>query len=121
MKEMGRSLAWIIPFVLAAACSGGGSPSPSPAPAPGALKTVLRVDNATYSNLSIYVLRDNQRHRLGRSTANTTTHFVIPPSFVTSRRSLRFITDPVGPGREVISQDVMVVPGDTVFMRLGPF
>jgi hypothetical protein len=27
----------------------------------------------------------------------------------------------VGPLREAISQDVMVAPGDTVFMRLGPF
>lgn len=118
---MRRVLAWTVPLALMAACGGGAAPSPSPAPQSGALKTILKVENLTFSDLSIYVLRDNQRQRLGRSTANTTTHFVIPASFVESPRSLRFITDPVGPRREVISRDVMVAPGDTVFMRLGPF
>lgn len=118
---MRRVLAWAVPFVLIAACGGGAAPSPSPAPQSGALKTILKVENLTFMDLSIYVLRDNRRQRLGRSTANTTTHFVIPASFVESPRSLRFITDPVGPRREAISQDVMVAPGDTVFMRLGPF
>jgi len=118
---MRRILASTGLVVLLAACGGGGSPSPSPTPQSGTLKTILTVENLTFVDLSIYVLHDNQRQRLGRSTANTTTHFVIPPSFVESRRSLRFVTDPVGPRQEAISREVMVTPGDTVFIRLGPF
>jgi len=106
---------------LVAACGGGAAPSGSPSPQAGTPRTVLQVENLTFSDLSIYVLRDNQRQRLGRSTANTTVNFTIPPAFVESPRSLRFITDPVGPRREAISRELYVAPGDTVFMRIGPF
>ncbi|HSR14960.1 MAG TPA: hypothetical protein VLL51_04370 [Gemmatimonadales bacterium] len=118
---MVRLVPWMLFAGVVAACGGGPAPSGGPSPQAGVLKTILQVENLTFSDLTIYVLRDNQRQRLGRSTANTTTNFTIPPDFASSPRSLRFITDPVGPRREAISQDIYVAPGDTVFMRIGPF
>jgi hypothetical protein len=115
---MPRIVPWVALFGLVAACAGTRA---APTPAAADFRTVLKVENLTFVDLSIYVLRDNQRQRLGRSTANTTAYFTIPAAFVESPRSLRFITDPVGPVGEAISRDVFVRPGDTVFMRLGPF
>ncbi len=118
---MSRLVPWMLLAGLVAACGGGAAPSGSPSPQAGTPRTVLQVENLTFVDLNIYVLRDNQRQRLGRSTANTTVNFTIPPAFVESPRSLRFITDPVGPRREAISRELYVAPGDTVFMRIGPF
>lgn len=118
---MPRVLPWLALSALVAACAGSQSPRTVPAPTAEGFKAVLRVENLTFVDLSIYVLRDNQRQRLGRSTANTTTFFTIPAAFVESPRPLRFITDPVGPIGEAFTRDVFVRPGDTVFMQLGPF
>lgn len=106
--------------LVLAACGGAQAPAGQPVPT-GSATAVLQVENMTFVDLSMYVLLDNRRERLGRATANTTTKFPIPPAMVGSGRELQFITDPVGPRREAVSRRVQVAPGDTVFFRIGPF
>ena len=113
-----RVLIGLVALTGALAC--GGSSPPSDQPAPAGVDAFLRVDNQTFADFNMSVNRNTSRQRLGRSTANTTTTFKIPQSYVGNRARLRFIADPVGAAQESISRELDVVPGDTVIMIIPP-
>ena len=113
-----RELFGFVAVAAAVAC-GGSTPS-STQPAPAGLDAWLRVDNQTFADFHMSVAHNTSRQRLGRSTANTTLTFKIPPSYVGNRARLRFIADPVGPTSESISRELDVIPGDTVIMIIPP-
>ncbi len=77
-------------------------------------KTLVRVENRNFSDMTIYVLRAGERVRLGTVTGNSKQVFVVPEYLLTGVSSLRFLADPIG-GRETpISQEITVTPGEEV-------
>jgi hypothetical protein len=113
-----RSIALAIALFLlgVAACSGlrGGSGNDPDAP------TMVEVDNQGFSDMTIYAVRNSERIRLGIATGNRKTTFTIPPRVVMGIESLRFIADPIGGRRNSVSQEITVVPGDTVVLTIPP-
>ena len=82
--------------------------------------TTLEVDNRGFVDMTIYVVRNSQRIRLGTATGNQKTQIVIPSSVVNGFSTLRFIADPIGGARNSVSEEISVVPGDTIGLLIPP-
>ena len=117
MRKGNRILAGLA--AVLAAC-GGTSAAPPPAPDGDFPPAFLQVENQSYTDFNVYVIRNETRQRLGRSTANTTTSFKIPAELVTGQSLIKFGADPIG--REVIgiTRELTVIPGDTVILVIPP-
>lgn len=79
-----------------------------------AVKTRVEVENQKFLDVTIFVLRGSQRIRLGMVPALTTRSFVIPENLVVNVKALRFLADPVGSSQRSVSQEILVMPGETV-------
>lgn len=98
----------------------GGTPAvEEPLPA-GLRPAVVRVENQSYADFNIFVLRDETRQRLGRSTANTTQSFRIPASVMSGQPRIKLAADPIGTQVVGITREINVQPGDTVFLVIPP-
>jgi hypothetical protein len=89
------------------------SRTPGRAPAPDAPASV-RVENRSFVDYNVYVVRTGQRFRLGFVNALGTQTFVIPRALMAGPTSLRFTADPVGANAQSVSDEIMVQPGDEV-------
>ena len=79
-----------------------------------AVKTRVEVENQQFLDVTVFVLRGSQRIRLGTVPALTTRSFVIPENLVVNVKALRFLADPVGSNQRPVSQEISVMPGETV-------
>jgi hypothetical protein len=82
--------------------------------------TVVEVNNQGFLDMTVYVLRNSQRVRLGIATGSSKTRFTIPRDVVSGISTLRFIADPIGGRRNSVSEEITVVPGDTVGLLIPP-
>ena len=112
MRAFALGLALVLLTISLPACSGTGQ-QPGQAPGPEA-EARVRVENRNYLDHNVYVIRGSQRIRLGTVTGNSTATFRIPPSMIHGASPLRFQADPIGASREPISNEISVLPGDTV-------
>ncbi|HET8655639.1 MAG TPA: hypothetical protein VFL93_09020 [Longimicrobiaceae bacterium] len=99
---------------LAGCLSHGGG---GPGPASGA---ALRVENRSFYEMDIFVLRGSLRERLGSVPATNTRTFPLPASMLTVTTPLRFVADPVGSSIVSASEELAVSPGDTVTLQIQP-
>ncbi len=118
MKKLRRFLA-IVPAIAAMAAIAGCT-AVNTAPDPAGAKTTLSVDNGSYVDMTIYVLRGFERVRLGMASAAAKSQFVIPPDIARTVIALRFIADPIGSSRVSVSEEITVHPGDIVEMQIPP-
>jgi hypothetical protein len=117
MRKGNRILAGLA--AVLAAC-GGTSAAPPPAPDDGVTPAFLQVENQSYTDFNVYVIRNETRKRLGRSTATTTTAFKIPGDLLTGQSRIKFGADPIGRQVIGITRELTVVPGDTVVLIIPP-
>ena len=89
-------------------------------PAVQAGPTTLEVDNRGFADMTVYVMRNSQRLRLGLATGNHKTTMTIPPGLISGITTLRFIADPIGGTRASVSEEISVTPGDTVELLIPP-
>ena len=82
--------------------------------------TRLVVDNQGFVDMTVYVVRNSQRLRIGTATGNQKTTLTIPRSIMSGITTLRFIADPIGGSRPSVSEEISVVPGDTVGLLIPP-
>ena len=83
--------------------------------------TILEVDNRGFVDMTVYALRDSERIRLGTATGNQKTTISIPAYLLNGMAAtLRFIADPIGGTRASVSEEITVVPGDTVGLMIPP-
>lgn len=81
--------------------------------------TVLSVENNSGLDMNMYVVaHDTQRERLGLAIAHRTSNFVIPARLLFGPTPLRFQADPVGGNRTPVTDQITVIPGDTVVLRI---
>jgi hypothetical protein len=76
--------------------------------------TRVRVENQNLADMTIYVYQGSQRMRIGRVSGNGTADIVIPKSIVSGVTTLRFMAEPMGNRRPIISEPIPVSPGDLV-------
>ena len=89
-------------------------------PRPEREPTTLLVDNRSFLDHNVYVLRGSQRIRLGTATGNRSQRFTIPANLVFGVTSLRFVVDPIGGTRTPVSDEIRVTEGDEVRLVIPP-
>jgi hypothetical protein len=82
--------------------------------------TTIRVDNQSYTDMTIYVVRGGQRVRLGMAGGLKATTLTIPSTLVFGSTPMRFIADPIGAGRGPVSDEITVKAGDEVGLIIPP-
>lgn len=104
---------------VAAACGhgrraqGDDAQAPEPEPEPAA----VHVENRTWSDLTIYLLRSSSRIRLGFVTSMDTVTFTLRDEWVRGG-PLRLVADPIGDLAEFASEPLSLRPGDWVEWRV---
>ena len=112
-----RSIALTLFFLSVAACS---TMARNQSGADGNQKTVVRVDNQAFLDMKVYAARSAERLRLGLVPGHSITVLDVPQSLLSGSTRLRFIADPIGGTRPSVSEEMTVVPGDTVLMTIPP-
>lgn len=111
-----RRLMVVAACTLAAACASAGA---NPKTTRGEPATVL-VDNQSFVDMTVYVLRGAQRVRLGLATGLSKTRFTLPRGFVFAGTSLRFVADPIGGAKSPVSEEITVGEGEEIELRIPP-
>ena len=83
-------------------------------------RTTLTVDNQSFLDMNVFVLRSGQRVRLGMASGNRKSTFTIPSNLIFGATQLRFIADPIGAGRLPVTNDITVSAGDEVQLMIPP-
>ncbi len=89
-------------------------------PAPEFLADVpLEVENRSFLDLTVYILQQGNRQRLGSVTGASTTTVMIRKQFLIGYSGeLRFLADPVGSPNFVVSDAVSIRPGEHIHWTL---
>ena len=109
--------ATLVGNTFVAACMGNTQQQQGAEPAP---PTYVRVENRAFLDMNVYVYRSAQRIRLGTTNGTSTARYIIPSSMLFGSTPLRFQADPIGGGRQPISEEVSVSPGDEVVLVIPP-
>ena len=88
--------------------------------APEELPTFLRVENQALQDATVYVWENSSRLRLGRVGSLSTVTLRIPTSRIFGPTPLRFQLDFLAGGRTPLSEQITVIPGDTVVLQVPP-
>jgi hypothetical protein len=86
----------------------------------GPVRTTIDVQNQGFTDMTVYVLVNGARTRLGFAPGNKTTELTIPPYLLSGTTFLRFVADPVGGNRTPVTEEVDVSPGDQLVMLINP-
>ena len=82
--------------------------------------TSVRVENEAFLDMNIYVYSGSSSYRLGTVTGHSSAIFVIPKHILFGSTPLRFRADPIGGQRLPFTEEITVVPGDQVTLRIPP-
>lgn len=117
VRRMKSLLCVELPVVLALfLCVACGSIKEQNGGAPAAAETTVDVRNRNWLSMEIYVVGQSQRVRLGRVGTGESETFVIPPHLLSGATPLRFIMEASGPAASILSEEFVVVPGETVVL-----
>lgn len=83
-------------------------------------ETTLKVQNAAFSDMTIYLIRGLATSRLGTAYGNRTTVLKIPSSVLFGPTSLRFQARPIAGARQPVTEEITVTAGDEVTMIIPP-
>ncbi len=79
-------------------------------------ETPIQVTNRNWLSMEIYVVGQSQRVRLGRVESGQTERFMIPAHLLSGATPLRFVMESSGPQRDVLSEEILVAPGEEVIL-----
>lgn len=114
MSSMTRRLALLLLVAPLAACTGRRSSRPAD-PA-----TYVEVQNQSWLDQTVYVMRSSQRVRLGQVTGSSRARLRIPSGLLFGATPLRFVADPIGSNRQATSMEILVSPGEDVTLTIPP-
>ncbi|HSU95361.1 MAG TPA: hypothetical protein VLI43_16755 [Gemmatimonadaceae bacterium] len=86
----------------------------------GPVRTTIDVQNEDFNDMTVYVLVNGSRTRLGIANGNKTTVLTIPEYLLSGTTFLRFVANPIGGNRSPVSEEVDVSPGDQLVMVIRP-
>ncbi|HSR14959.1 MAG TPA: hypothetical protein VLL51_04365 [Gemmatimonadales bacterium] len=107
----------LLALILIATLAGGCSRTP-PATVDPTEPSYLEVQNQSFYDMTVYVYRGGARIRLGTVSGNSTQVFEIPRSIASPGIPVRFMADPIGGRRTPYTEEITILPGDTIVMRI---
>lgn len=81
-------------------------------------KTTLVVENANWSEVTVYLLNGGSRIRMGSVPSMRQARFNIPDAYVLGVSDVTLQADPVGSGRTWVSPPIQVFPGARVALKV---
>jgi len=81
-------------------------------------RTMIRVNNYNWSDMTVYVVRDGTRMRLGSVSSLETRMFEVPTSYLISAGEVRLVADPIGSTRVFTSPPLLIAQGQGAEWRL---
>lgn len=104
--------------LLVAGCATATSSDTGAANAPAR----LQVNNHSSVDFDVYLLRSDQRNRLGLAPAGQTTSFTLSRALMAGSAAIRFEADPTtgSAGRGVVSDAGVVSPGSVIILEIPP-
>ena len=109
---------WIpVLAIVAFACSTGRTPRNGDE---GPKRTTIEVQNQGFNDMTVYVLVNNARTRLGIAPGNKTTVLTIPENLIMGTSLMRFVCQPLADNRTPVTEEVEVSPGDELVMIVNP-
>jgi hypothetical protein len=106
----------ILSATVVSACGGlSGKESSDPdAPAGRSGDIPLQVVNHHWLDVTIYVIHDGQRTRLGVAGGSAQTRMVVPSDLLGVGRDLQLYGDPIGSPERAITEVIIVQPGQFI-------
>jgi hypothetical protein len=84
----------------------------------GTERTTMVVENNNWSDMTVYLLRDGVRTRLGAVSSMSRSTFVLSNAMLAGSGELRVLADPLGSPHKWTSQPILLNPGSQVRFRL---
>ena len=78
--------------------------------------TMVEVTNRNWLSMEIYVVGQSRRVRLGRVGSGKTKRFTLPGDLLSGATPLRFVMESSGAQRDVLSEEFVVTPGESVIL-----
>jgi hypothetical protein len=79
-------------------------------------ETTVSVENQNFFDMTVYVLQNGRRIRLGIAPGHSTTVLTLPDYLVMAGSELQFLCDPIGTTRTPVSERITVFPGDQLVL-----
>ena len=83
------------------------------------VRTTVSVENREFVDMSVFVLRNGQRLRLGIASGHSTTVLSIPNYLVKAGNEMQFLCDPIGAAQEEVSDRMTVFPGEQLVLLIN--
>ena len=115
LRQIGLWLVFATAFSLG--CHANGAPGKTDS---GLATTTIDVQNQDFNDMTVYVLVNGQRTRLGIAPGNKTTVLTIPRYLIAGTSFLRFVCDPIAGNRTPVTDEIDVSPGDQLVMVINP-
>jgi hypothetical protein len=110
-----RTAGLLFAAVLSAfSCSFGKKGSNTAAPSEWSGEIPLQVVNHHWLDVTIYVIHDGQRTRLGVAGGSAQTRMVVPTGLLGVGRQLQLYGDPIGSPERAITEVIIVQPGQFI-------
>ena len=111
--------AWSLALCAALALGGcaANAPGSSEMLAPSAR---LEVTNRSTFDMDVFLVRDEQRARLGLAPGGMTTKYTLSRAQITGGGMVRFLAAPIVTGRAVTTELLSLKPGDVVTLDIPP-
>jgi hypothetical protein len=81
-------------------------------------RATLVVENNNWADMTLYLVRDGSRMRLGSAPSMSRSQFVITGAMLNGAGEVRIMADPLGGSRAWTSAPILVAPGNQVRFRL---
>jgi hypothetical protein len=106
--------------VVAMTGLGGCAPKQGPQEASDFVRerTVLSVENNNWQDMTVYLVRDGVRARLGSVPALGRSSFTLPDALIGGSGEVRLMADPLGSSSRFTTQPIHVMRGQQVRFRL---
>jgi hypothetical protein len=119
-KSSSRSIVLLLLVVLAASTIGCRTGGGHRRDDDDEVRTTIDVQNQSFNDMTVYMLVNGARTRLGIAPGNKTTVLTIPAYLLTGVSFVRFVADPLGGHRTPVTEEVDVTPGDQLVMVINP-
>jgi hypothetical protein len=119
MKGVSESLiALAAAAIIAGGCASVTGPTQHRNADAASERTTIRVNNHNWSDMTVYLVRNGTRMRLGSVSSLDTRTFEVPTSLLISAGEVRLMADPIGSTRVFTSPPVLIAQGQIAEWRL---
>jgi hypothetical protein len=81
-------------------------------------RTVIRVTNNNWSDMTIYLVRSGTQQRLGNVPSQSTGTFIVPTHVLATASRLHLAADPIGSSQVFLSAPLLINPGQSAEWKL---